>query len=164
MILTILTLSVWRQIQNGSILITAWDFQRVSCKRSTLVWSNILSKVGIITLGMWFKALWSPNLIQNHNKKEFHTSFEINLFWGNVPPLQCITELPDDSNSQKSQKLFFPAMNWSKCTIVPENGGAPTFPHVFQIFWPRSLYHIPNVIIPTLAICLSSFQGKIGTK
>ena len=52
--------------------------------------------------------------------------------------------------TKKSQKLFFPAINWSKCTIVPENGGTPTFPHVFQIFRPRSLYHIPNVIIPTL--------------
>ena len=64
-------------------------------------------KVGIITIGTWYKALWSPNLIQNHNKKEFHTSFEINLFWGNVPPLQCITELPDDSNSQKKPKIIF---------------------------------------------------------
>ena len=64
-------------------------------------------KVGIITIGTWYKALWSPNLIQNHNKKVFHTSFEIHLFLGNVPPLQCITELPDDSNSQKKDKYYF---------------------------------------------------------
>ena len=99
---------------------------------------------------MWYKALWSPNLIQNHNKKEFHTSFEINLFWGNVPLCNALQSYQMTQIHKKSQKLFFPAINWSKCTIVPENGGTPTFPHVFQIFRPRSLYHIPNVIIPTL--------------
>ena len=45
---------------------------------------------------------------------------------------------------KKRQILFFPAKTWSKCTIVPENGGTPSFPHIFQIFQPRSLYHIPN--------------------
>ena len=65
-------------------------------------WIKTKSKVGIITI-----ALWSPNLIQNHNKKVFHTSFEIHLFLGNVPPLQCITELPDDSNSQKKTNIIF---------------------------------------------------------
>ena len=68
---------------------------------------SLCTKVGIITIGTWYKALWSPNLIQNHNKKVFHTSFEIHLFLGNVPPLQCITELPDDSNSQKKDKYYF---------------------------------------------------------
>ena len=51
---------------------------------------------------------------------------------------------------KKGQKLFFPAMNGSKCTIAPENGGTPTFPFFFQIFQLKSLYHIPNVLIPTL--------------
>ena len=63
---------------------------------------NFFGKVGIITIG-----LWSPNLIQNHNKKVCHTYFEIYLFLGNIPPLQFITELPDDSNSQKKDKYYF---------------------------------------------------------
>jgi hypothetical protein len=37
----------------------------------------------------------------------FHKSFEIHPFLGNVPPLPCITELPDDSNSQKKDKYYF---------------------------------------------------------
>ena len=72
-----------------------------------MVWYMGNHKVCIVTIGTWYKALWSPNLIQNHNKKVFHTSFEIHLFLGNVPPLQCITELPDDSNSQKKPKIIF---------------------------------------------------------
>ena len=33
------------------------------------------SKVSIITIGTWYKALWSPNLTWNHNKKVFHLFF-----------------------------------------------------------------------------------------
>ena len=29
--------NIWRQVQTGSYLITAWDFQWVSCYRNTLV-------------------------------------------------------------------------------------------------------------------------------
>ena len=72
------------------------------------------TKESIITIGTWYKALWSPNLIQNHNKKVFHESFEIHLFLGNVPPLQCITELPDDSNSQKKTNIIFSGQNLIK--------------------------------------------------
>ena len=32
-------------------------------------------KVIIITIGTWYKALWSPNLTWNHNKKVFHLFF-----------------------------------------------------------------------------------------
>ena len=32
-------------------------------------------KVSIITIGTWYKALWSPNLTWNHNKKVFHLFF-----------------------------------------------------------------------------------------
>ena len=62
--------------------------------------------------------------------------------------------------TKKRQILFFLAKTWSKCTIVPENGGTPSFPHIFQIFQPRSLYHIPNVIIPTLEIPVSKATSK----
>ena len=82
-------------------MVTALKASRHHCLQGSEI------KVGIITIGTWYKALWSPNLIQNHNKKVFHTSFEIHLFLGNVPPLQCITELPDDSNSQKKDKYYF---------------------------------------------------------
>ena len=36
---------------------------------------TIWSKVSIITIGTWYKALWSPNLTWNHNKKVFHLFF-----------------------------------------------------------------------------------------
>ena len=36
---------------------------------------NICCKVSIITIGTWYKALWSPNLTWNHNKKVFHLFF-----------------------------------------------------------------------------------------
>ena len=95
-----------------------------------------VTKVGIITIGTWYKALWSPNLIQNHNKKVFHTSFEIHLFLGNVPPLQCITELPDDSNSQKKTNIIFSGQNlikmynctrkWWNTIISPYLSNIPT--------------------------------------
>ena len=101
-----------------------------------VVKSVCYAKVGIITIGTWYKALWSPNLIQNHNKKVFHTSFEIHLFLGNVPPLQCITELPDDSNSQKKTNIIFSGQNlikmynctrkWWNTIISPYLSNIPT--------------------------------------
>ena len=110
-------------------------------------WAFAHPKVGIITIGTWYRALWSPNLIQNHNKKGIQASFEIHLFWGNAPLCRVISLL---KFTKKAKNYFFWPKIDQNVQFVPKNGGSPLFPRVFQFFWPRSLYHIPNVIIPTL--------------
>ena len=118
-------------------------------RTGVLLWgiTVIHSKVGIITIGTWYRALWSPNLIRNHNKKGIQASFEIHLFWGNAPLCRVISLLK--LTKKAKNYLFWPKID-QNVQFVPKNGGSPLFPRVFQFFWPRSLYHIPNVIIPTL--------------
>ena len=99
----ILELSSWKSVHvsNPNDWIHLWpSFWTDSEKIKN---TNVFTKAGIITIGTWYKAQYH----QTSSKKVFHTSFEIHLFLGNVSPLQCITELPDDTNSQKKPKNIF---------------------------------------------------------
>ena len=57
------------------------------------------TKVSIITIGTWYKALWSPNLTWNHNKKVFH------LFFWNFSFQKLHTHLFSDNNRNRATKV-----------------------------------------------------------
>ena len=63
------------------------------------VCQNKTSKVSIITIGTWYKALWSPNLTWNHNKKVFH------LFFWNFSFQKLHTHLFSGNNRNRATKV-----------------------------------------------------------
>ena len=56
-------------------------------------------KVSIITIGTWYKALCSPNLTWNHNKKVFH------LFFWNFSFQKLHTHLFSANNRNRATKV-----------------------------------------------------------
>ena len=109
-------------------------------------------KVGIITIGTWYKALWSPNLIQNHNKKEFHTSFEINLFWGNVPLCNALQSYQMTQIHKKKPKIIFSGQKLIKMYNLYQKMVDPHyFPVSFNFSDPRAyITYIMLLYLPWL--------------
>jgi len=76
-------------------------------------------KVGMITLGMWYKVLWSPKLIQKSKQKAIYSKNKNN---------QSYQIIIGNLKSQTSQKILFSGQNnWNvlKCTFVTQKMSGP---------------------------------------